>query len=194
MAYTDASTLKQYLGITSSTDDALLTSLIARAQSAIDTYTQRTFEASADTTKYFDAVRPHVNGALLSWETLGLDLCAVTTVTNGDSTTVSSSNYVTEPRNTTPYHGLRLKANSGITWTYDTDWEGAISITGRWAYSTSAPDDIAHACIRLAAFYYKQKDAGTFDTVAVPEAGVITVPQGMPRDVQIILNPYRKLI
>ena len=194
MAYTDASTLKQYLGITTSTDDALLTSLIARAQKAIDTYTQRTFEAASDTTKRFDCLPPYVSGYELTWVPLGLDLCQITSVTNGNGVTVTASQYVTMPINTTPYHGLRLKQNSGVTWDYTDDWEASITIVGRWAYSITAPADVVQACIRLAAYYYKQKDAGTFDTVAVPEAGIITVPQGMPRDVQIILNPYRKLI
>ena len=84
MAYTDVSTLKQYLGITGNTDDALLSSLITRAQAAIDTYTGRTFEASADTTKYFDCLPPYVHGYELTWTTLGLDLCQITSVTNGN--------------------------------------------------------------------------------------------------------------
>ena len=194
MAYTDASTLKQYLDITSSTDDALLTSLIARAQKAIDTYTQRTFEASADTTKYFDAVRPYVNGALLSWETLGLDLCAVTTVTNGGGTTISSSNYVTAPRNTTPYYGLQLKANSGITWTYDTDWESAISITGRWAYSTSAPDDVAAVCIELASLMYKRRDTNSDINRPVIAGNATILPAGLSAESRQVLDSYKRRI
>lgn len=193
MAYADVATLKQYLGNTTNSDDALLAALLARAQKAIDSHTRRTFEASADSTKYFDCAPPYVHGRYLHVSEVG-DLCAITTITNGNGSTVAASAYVLEPRNGTPYRAIKLKDNSTISWTYSSTPENAISIAGKWAYSTSAPDDIVHACIRLAAFYYKQKDAGTFDTVAVPEAGIITVPQGMPRDVQIILRPYRKLI
>jgi hypothetical protein len=46
----------------------------------------------------------------------------------------------------------------------------------------------------LAGYYYRQKDAGVFDTTAIPDMGVIQVPQGIPRDVQLILNPYRKAV
>ena len=193
MAYADVATLKQYLGNTTNSDDALLAALLARAQKAIDTYTRRTFEASADSTKYLDCAPPYVHGRYLHVSEVG-DLCAITTITNGDSTTISASVYVLEPRNGTPYRAIKLKDNSTVSWTYSGTPENAISIAGRWAYATSAPEDIVHACIRLAGFYYKQKDAGTFDTVAVPEAGIITVPQGMPRDVQIILNPYRRML
>jgi hypothetical protein len=44
----------------------------------------------------------------------------------------------------------------------------------------------------LAAYYYQQKDAQVFDTVAIPDAGVITIPSGIPADVKLILAPYRK--
>ena len=39
-------------------------------------------------------------------------------------------------------------------------------------------------------FKYRQKDAQVFDVTAVPDAGVITVPQGIPADVKRILRSY----
>ncbi len=66
-------------------------------------------------------------------------------------------------------------------------------MTGKWAYSTTPPDDIEHACTRLAAYMYRQKDAQTFDTTAIPDAGVILVPQGIPKDVKMILDHYKKV-
>ena len=51
MAYASLVDLTTYLGIDESTaDDGLLSQLLARAQAAIDTYTRRTFEATADVT------------------------------------------------------------------------------------------------------------------------------------------------
>lgn len=191
--YTSAADLKTYLGITVSTDDALLTALITRAQKAIDSHCRRTFEASADTTRYVDASYPYVNGRYLNIRRIG-DLCAITSITNGNSTTVTSDQYVTEPRNETPYHVIKLKDNVSVTWTYTGTPENAISITGKWAYSTTAPADIVHACIRLAAFYYRQKDSNVFESVAIPSAGVIEVPMGMPKDVSIILKPYMRIV
>ena len=48
MAYATLVDLKAYLGIATNlkTDDALLTSLLARAQVAVDSHCRRTFEAS----------------------------------------------------------------------------------------------------------------------------------------------------
>lgn len=189
MAYLSASDLKAYLGISGSGDDTLLGLLVARAQVAVDRYCNRTFEASANTTRYFDAIGPHVAGPVLY---LDRDLCAINTVTNGDGATVSSDAYVTQPRNDAPYYALRLKANSGVVWTYTDDWENAIEISGKWAYSTTAPADIVQAATRLAAFYYRQKDAPLQDVTAI-EAGVVIRPLAMPDDVRGLLNPYRRI-
>jgi hypothetical protein len=67
-------------------------------------------------------------------------------------------------------------------------------VAGDWGYSTTAPADIVQATLRLAAFFYRQKDAQVFDTVASPELGVITVPKGIPVDIRLLLDPYRKRV
>ena len=189
MAYVTAADLRAYLGMTSSGDDALLTLLCARAQVAIDRYCNRTFEASTNTTRYYDAVGRHIDGPELY---LDRDLCAINTVTNGDGDALESTEYVTLPRNDAPYYGLRLKTSSGKAWTYSDDWEGAIAISGKWAYSATAPGDIVQAATRLAAFYYRQKDAALQDVTAI-EAGVVIRPTAFPADVAALLNPYRRL-
>jgi hypothetical protein len=193
MAYCSAADVKTYLGISGAGDDTLLGKLIERAQQAIDSYTQRTFEASADTERTFDTERD-VDGPTL-W--LDEDLCSIATITNGDGTEVTSSEYTTEPRNRTPYYAIRLLSSANIIWETDTtnyDHEDSITVEGKWAYSTSAPADIVHACIRLASYYYRQKDAQVFDTTVTPELGIITVPQGMPRDIENVLAPYKRIV
>ena len=194
MAYASVAQLRAYMGLDVNDDDPLLESLLTRAQFAIDNYTHRTFEAAADTTKLFDAEQDTSDHYMvLDWTPYVLDLCQITTVINGDGTSISASSYVTNPRNQTPWYGLRFKLNSGLYWTFDQDPENAISITGRWAYSVTAPADIVHATVRMATYMYRQKDANTFDVTAIPGAGVIEVPQGIPRDVGKLLEPYRRL-
>lgn len=192
MAYTTTANIKNYLGITGAADDILLASLIARAEQTIDSYCGRTFEAGADDTREF-TVGEDTEGDTLY---LDEDLCAITTVkTDADATTpitLATSEYVTIPRNRTPYHAIKILSSSTNTWTYTTNPENGVTITGRWAWSTTAPDDIVHACTRLAGYFYRQKDAGVFDITAIPDAGVIQVPQGIPRDVKIILDKYIK--
>lgn len=187
MAYATLVQLKGYLGISGTGDDTLLGDLLDRATAAIDAYCRRAFAASTETRYYgLDAV----NGQTLL---LDGDLLTITTLTNGDSdgTVLASDAYWLLPRNAgPPYHAIRLK--SDYDWEQDTDCE--ISVAGTWGYSETPPDDIVHACIRLAAYYYRQKDAQIFDVTAVPEAGVITVPQGIPADVKIILDRYKALV
>jgi len=186
MAYASLADVKAYLKltVTDTADDALITSLVARAQAAIDSYKQRTFEALSDTERTFDAVRD-VDGAYLS---LDADLCAVTSITNGDGTTVTTGQYVTDPRNGTPYFRIKLLSSSGVAWTYTTDPEDAISVVGKWAYSATAPADIVQACVRWAAHMYRQKDSSTFETTVYPNAGIIERPMGMPADVKMLLG------
>jgi hypothetical protein len=47
--------------------------------------------------------------------------------------------------------------------------------------------------VRLVAYMYAQKDASIFDVTAYPDAGVLMVPQGMPRDVRETLDRYTRL-
>lgn len=186
MAYATANELKTYLGITGSGDDTLFGELLDRATAEIEQFTGRQFAVASDTTRYFDAIGSHIGGGVLY---LPGDLCSITTVTNGDDTEVNSDEYTTLPRNATPYYAIRLLSQSGVTWTYSSEWMDAISITGRWGYSTTPPDDIVHACVRLAAFYYRQKDAQLADVTAI-EAGTVIRTPAMPAEVKQVLTRY----
>lgn len=191
MAYTTVSLLKTYLGATTSNDDTLLTALIARAQAIIDAYCQRTFEASANTSKTFDADRD-TDGA---WLYLDEDLASINTVTNGDGDVLTASTeYMTEPRNRTPYFAIKLISQSGLSWTWTTAPENAITISGKWAYSTTAPDDIVHATLRLAAYLYRQRDNAADLDRPVYVGNATILPAQLPSDIKTILAPYRRLV
>ena len=189
MSYATLAELRTYQDIESSTDNDLLQDLLDAATQAIDDYTHRTFAVSSDTTRYFDAVGDHIVGGRLDLDT---DLAAVTTVTNGDTVVVSSSEYTTTPRNETPYYAIRLLSQSSKIWTYTNEYMDAIEIVGRWGYSTdtNTPESIKQACKRLAAFYYKQRDAALFDVTAI-EGGTVIKPQGLPGDVGRLIEPFR---
>jgi len=187
MAYASLADLTTYLGIDESTaDDGLLSQLLARAQAAIDTYTRRTFEATADVTRWHTL--GNVWGRQLAFDG---DICAITSITNGDGATVAASEYHTLPFNRTPYYAVELWRDSVTAW--DADSGGQIAVTGRWAYSTTPPADITHACVRLAAWMYRQKDNTAGDTPII--AGDVTIlPARFPSDVQMMLAPYRRAV
>jgi hypothetical protein len=204
MAYTTVEECKLELGIPTltTTDDALLAGYIATAQRTLEAPppigTGRVFEASADTTRYADAPLdlnvydydgPSYNLLLAD---VG-DLCAITSILNGDGTTVSASSYTTDPRYKTPYHAIRLKRYSGVVWTYSSTAEASIAITGKWAYSISAPADISRAALRLVVWMYRSKDNANADQAVQTDQGII-LPSKMPADVRTILEGYRSLV
>lgn len=199
MAYLTAADLKTYLGISSSSEDSLLTALIAQAQAHLEAQTGRVFEASADTTKRFDAVEDVLHdedGRRLTLWLRGYDLCAITSVTNGDGTTVASSSYVTEPRNETPYWGLRLKANASVAWTYSDTPEDAISISGRWAYSVTPPADVVMATRDLAVWLYRRRgqEGASLDAPQVSPSGVMLFPARAPETVKMVIEKYQRKV
>jgi len=189
--YAIATDVKTFLSIDSSADNALLETLIGRAQKWIEQQTDRVFEASADTTKTFDALED-TDGALLL---LGkYDLCAITTITNGDGVVVTSGQYVTEPRNETPYWAIRLKSDAGKRWAYSAAPENAISITGRWGYSVSAPADVIMATVDLTAYLYRRRgvEGASLDRVVISPSGVTMAPPGFPQSVLSVVARYQR--
>ena len=194
MAYANLDELIEYLKITDNSDNVLLESNLLRAQKSIESLTDKTFEASADTTLSFDS-DIDVDGPVLSWAPYNLWLAAITTVTNGDSTVITSAQYVTEPRRSAPYYALRILDSTGLAWEYPSNGnpEDAISITGRWAYMTTPDDDIVQATLRLASWFYRQRDNAEMDRSLIVGNATI-LPSQMPRDIMEILEPYMRRI
>ena len=207
MAYVTLADVKAELGITTTTDDDLLTGYITTAQAIIEAPpplgTGRVFEASTDTTRYVDVpvtadyYRPTLAGRTASGPLLTLDisdagdLASITSVTNGDATSVASSAYVTLPRQGGPITALQLLSGGATVWTYTTSPEGAIAITGTGAYSATPPDAIKRACIRLVAWMYRSKDNAGADLPVQTDFGII-LPTAIPADVRLILESYRR--
>lgn len=190
MAYAGLHEVKQYLGLADADgDDTLLSGLIARAQRVIENYTGRNFEA-VTATKYFTI--DQVEGRwLYLW---GYDLLTVTTLTDGDAgaTVFTSGQYRLEPRNETPKWAIRL--NEDYDWDFD-DSDSVITVAGTWGYTATPPEDIKHACIRLVAFIYRQKDTSAdVDRPMVTGDGVTIMPSGLPQDVKSLLDSYRRRI
>jgi hypothetical protein len=193
MAYTTAAAVRTVLKTTASVHDTLLTTLIERAQKRIDTYVGFSFEAAADTTRTFDARSVYRGGHLDGRELVFDTWCySLTSVTNGDGTVIASTYYVTQPRNRTPFYGIKLLASSNYVWESDAnaDPEGAISLLGRWAYSTAPPADIVHATIRLVTWMYHQTTNQTDIDRPILAEGVLIMPAQLPKDVLDILDAY----
>lgn len=187
MAYATLSELKSYLGISATGDDTLLANFLTLSKGVIDGYCGRSFDAKTDT-KYFGP--DDLDGEkLMLW---GEDLISITTLTNGDDTEITSDHYRLEPRNRHPKWTVRLDTETD--WNF-TDVDSEITITGSWGWSPEVPDEIKHACIRLAAFMYRQKDTSAdIDRPMVTGDGVTIMPSGVPSDVKAILATFRRRI
>ena len=128
--YANLAEVKAYLNIptATTTDDALLTTLIQAAQQRINDYTKRQFDAPVTETHYFDYVES-VDGKYLN---LDGDLSYIASITNNGGA-LPATEYITDPRNSTPWERIKIKSNSAYYWTYTNQPEDAITVTGRWA-------------------------------------------------------------
>ena len=176
MAYASLAQLKTYLGISSNADDALLSELLERASAAIDSYTARRFAPFEETRQYDDGVY----GKLL---VLDDDVVTLIRVLNGDGVDITGAVRIYRTRGRTV--GLLHPAGWNVS-------AGPILVTAVWGLAET-PRDIIHACVRLAAYYYRQRDAQVFDVTALPDQGALLVPHGIPADVKQILNRYRMI-
>lgn len=69
---------------------------------------------------------------------------------------------------------------------------GATHANGKAISIYRPPLDIEHACIRLSAWYYRQREA-PFDRTAMTDIGMIVVPTSIPTDVEAMLRPYYRM-
>lgn len=210
-----ATELAEYMGRSSfpEADTALLNDrILPSMQSLIEQFCQDTFEVSVDSIRRLHAIENvgYGDGSYTmprdaNWQehseilrTLWLDkhLCQITTITNGDGVVVTAGQYTTIPRNETPWYGIRLKASSGVAWTYEDDPEDAIAINGRWGYSITPPAVIKMAALRWAKHLYRQRDtdkAGE-ENPKMSNDGVWIFPTTIPKDIVEYLKPLRRLV
>lgn len=197
MSYISLQDAKEYLRADTDDDDELITGFISKAQRFIEDETGRIFESDGSTAlKRLDACRDTDRALLL----LPRDCFGITAVVNGDGTTITSDQYVTEPRDggdgriagIAPFWGIRLLASSGKSWTYTTDPENAISITAQWAYSSSPPSTVAQAVLELTAYLYRRRDTSIEIDRPIETAGITILPSSIPKTIKDVIALYRR--
>lgn len=190
----------QYKDISGSTDDSFIQEALSAAHDVLENYLGRTVLATADTTEYFDLPGDEVVGDTIYLSDRG-DICAITTLTNGDGTEITSGNYTLYPKTLNTrrpsYDRLKILSTSSATWDVGTNaYENALQVTGKWAMwaaVASVPADFAISVMEITAHILESRKSQVFDTVAVPDAGVIQVPTGLPRTVVARMRPWRVL-
>ena len=189
--YATPAQLKTYLGVTSASDDALLTDLLVRATSIIEQITRKTFAAPAASSRTFGREAMLWDAQLQRDYLLlpsGVYIAQLVGAADGDSVAIPLTEIDTHPPDA-PYTVLARR---------DKRWCGAsqqATITARWGYSITPPADIVHATIRLAAWMYRQRGtANDPDRPTVADGGLVLLPSALPDDVRLILERYRDVV
>ena len=113
---------------TDTTDDAVIKDLLETASRYLDGRAMRQFYPTIET-RYYDV--PRDSGLWLDG-----DLLEIITLTNGDATTISSTNYKLHDPNFSPYYAITLKGSSNIQWEADSSGNSdqVISLLAYWGY------------------------------------------------------------
>jgi len=189
MAYVTLTDFKSYQGISSTADDAVIQTILDGVSAYIEGVTLRKFDGYS-ATRVFDV--PDGDTIFLDE-----DLYSVTSITNGDATTVTSTQYVLLPPNEYPKYAVRLKSSASISWESDSanDYEQAISITGLWGFSQSAPADIVQVCKAIAkrAYMRSKNQPNNEGPATITAAGVVIQAEDMGQMERRVLDNYRRL-
>ena len=188
--YCTLAEIKNFLKIvsTDSTDDGVLEILVEAASRMIDQETRRTFYARSET-HYYNI--PEGRELWIDDD----DLLTIGTLTNGDGTTITNTDYILLPANSNPKYAIVLKESSTIMWQYSSagNSEHVISVAGTWGYAATAPTDIKGACMRMAERAYHNRfgeNAGESTTITV--SGVVLTPSDIPVSAMRVMESYRR--
>lgn len=194
MSYATLEHLRAYLSLsaTDTNDDALLEAFLLAAQAVIEDACGGRHFYYTRATRLYDATGPHITtNSLLLRE----DLAQIYTLTNGDGTTIPSTAYVLIPANRSQKYSIELLPSAGITFTHNGDWRQAISIDGLWGYSEEPPPPIIQACIRLAAWLYRQRETNEWFPYGAEKvtALALSAVDSLPADAHRLIAPFKKI-
>lgn len=180
-------------------DDAVLESIIEDASRAVDAHCARQFFA-ASASEYYD-VPDYWDRTLF----LDGDWLSVSSVTNGDSTSIAASLYDVWPKNAVSKNAIRLKDSANAFWVGTTGGDdiGVITVAGSTGYVNRAASDVKsaqiisntkRACLIIAGALYRKRTGQENTAATVTAAGVVLAPQGIPRDAAQLLEGYRRIV
>lgn len=116
---------------TDTNDDSIMEVMLQSVSRYVDDQCHRTFYPRIETRKY----------DVPDEEVLFLDddLLSLTTLTNGDATEITSSQYVLYPKNAQPKQWVKILGSSSVFWqaTSAGDNESAISVLGLWGFNNN---------------------------------------------------------
>src|SRR3990167_11192106 len=182
------------------------------AQPSDDVFVERLLERCSrefdgDTGNWFYAHQQARNYDMPRGRCLELDapLLSVTSITNGDDTTIESTEYLLYPLNGPNKAEIRIKQSSAVIWQMSgADTEGVITVRGEWGYvyrDSTDPESMTpilnskSAVLALALAVYKRRYGVNTEGVAqVTGAGVVITPRDKSPEYWSIVNRYKRLL
>ena len=183
----------QRIGVddTDANDDAFIEMDIEAASRWIDQQSgTRFYTTSADESRKFTAPADGRGQILFDEYCL-----SITSVTNGDGSSVSTSSLLYYPTNSTPYYGIALKAGSTL-WQPDSNgnFEAAITVTGKFGSASVVPADVKLACLEIArALYGRRFGQNMMTKTVITPAGVVQIPEGVPGWAAQAISNHRRI-
>lgn len=180
--------LKEYLDLPEATtkhDEVLMFALISATARVTELAGNRVFFLpDDDQSRKFtrESITPLRRGWFMP---LDEDLYRVTSITI-DAEVVASTDYQLLPVNESPAEGIHFL--NGVN---RPSGEYGIQVSGRWCYSETPPRDVQRACLRLAAFYYRERSSQEFQVIGDDGTGQRQVPQTEPAQIPALLAKYR---
>ena len=193
MSYATLAEFKSSIGITDSTDDTPLQSVLDAADQLINNYvdTKVGFGVTSSQTRYYTATR---------WDFVLTDpivtVTALATDINGDGTysqTWSSNDYVLAPRNASldsrPYTEIDVSPFSGGTLNFPTGYL-EVKVTGTFGWP-SVPAAVKQAALIQAGAIWSSRTApfGVIGSEAL--GGVMRMSSALHPEARVLLEPYR---
>lgn len=185
MTYPTISDLKTFLGVSGTSEDGLLTDLLAGAVGLAERMCGRKFVPSTETRKFRSARHLTERGKRLN---LFCDLVSVTTLTNADDVVISASDYMLIDL-AAPYYAIRIHSTSpyvfqGVVRDY-------VTVAGSWGFA-ACPDAVFSAIVEIAATAYRQRVSGSAPVGVAQGSGVLLAPAALPPLAIKQLEGYRR--
>jgi len=199
--YATVAQFQRFKGITNADalDDAEIEAMIEEASRMIDAICGRWFYAYTQT-RYYDVPA----GRELFLED---DLLTITTLTNGDTTVLTTSDYYLLPRSESPKYSVALKESSTYLWEEDSsnNTEGVISIAGTWGFVSRAAtdprsamviDNTRRACLMICKQWMEERfGVNVGGNVYITSGGVVQSPAGaIPKAAYDMIKPYIRIV
>lgn len=209
MAYATLDELKARLRIPqqNADQDAWLTTLLDAASVTIEQLAGgRRFAVDSVETRLVDCSADYIMGGRIL--RLPYEMHVISAIVNGDGVAITANEFVTMPRLASvvdgaviaptstimvarPFYEIHLKFGSNKVWTYAGGyWEGAISLTGKFGYSSTPPSPIQVAALDLATHFYKVPE-NIGKTIVSPD-GMLLTPGAIPDHVVGLVRPFKR--